>query len=108
MGNIKRMVPKHNKTAGFFRSKLFDGLDSFATLEQRITALPTRKERGDAFEVFVEAYLCTQGIRRAAEVWPLDKAPIRSPIIRTCRTTTVIPVGGLVIWAIYRLFRPWQ
>jgi len=77
MGNIKRMVPKHNKTAGFLRSKLFDRLDSFATLEQRIAYLPTRKERGDAFEVFLEAYLCTQEIRRAAEVWPLDEVSIR-------------------------------
>ena len=71
------MTPRHEKTAGFLRSKLFDRLDSFATLEKRITALPTRKERGDAFEVFVEAYLCTQAIRRAAEVWPQATAPIR-------------------------------
>ncbi len=71
------MSPRHNKAAGFLRSKLFDGLDSFATLEQRIADLPARKKRGDAFEVFVEAYLCTQAIRRAAEVWPLDEVPIR-------------------------------
>ncbi len=77
MGNIKRMVPKHNKTAGFLRSKLFDRLDSFATLEKRISALPTPKKEGDAFEVFVEAYLCTQANRQAAEVWPQDTAPIR-------------------------------
>ena len=71
------MAPKHDKAAGFLKSKLFEGLDSFATLEQRIADLPTRKERGDAFEVFLEAYLRTQAIRRAAEVWPQDTAPIR-------------------------------
>ncbi len=71
------MAPKHDKTAAFLKSKLFEGLDSFATLEKRISALPTTKEEGDAFEVFVEAYLCTQAIRQAAEVWPQDTAPIR-------------------------------
>ncbi len=71
------MSPRHDKTASFIRSKLFDRLDSFVELEKRIITLPTRKERGDAFEVFVEAYLCTQAIRRAAEVWPQDTAPIR-------------------------------
>jgi len=71
------MSPKHDKAAKFLRSKLFDGLDSFATLEQRISDLPTRKERGDAFEVFVEAYLCTQANRQAAEVWPQDTAATR-------------------------------
>ena len=38
------MAPKHNKAARFLRSKLFDGPDSFTTLEQRIADLPTRKE----------------------------------------------------------------
>ena len=77
MSIIKRMSPKHDKAAGFLKSKLFDRLDGFATLEKRISALPTTKKEGDAFEVFVEAYLCTQAIRGAAEVWPQDTAPIR-------------------------------
>ena len=38
------MAPRHNKAARFLRSKLFDGPDSFTTLEQRIADLPTRKE----------------------------------------------------------------
>ena len=37
-----RITPQHDKAAGFLRSKLFDKLDSFATLEQRISDLPTR------------------------------------------------------------------
>ena len=63
------MPPRHSKTQHFLSSKLFDGLDSFADLESRITALPTEKERGDAFEVFAEAYLATQKTAQAKEVW---------------------------------------
>jgi len=70
------MPPRHLKAPLYLNSKLFEGLESFATLEQRIAHLPTRKERGDAFEVFVEAYLRTQANRQAAEVWPQDTAPI--------------------------------
>ncbi len=43
-----RITPQHDKAAGFLRSKLFDALDSFATLEQRISGLPTPKKEGDA------------------------------------------------------------
>jgi hypothetical protein len=57
--------PKHRRTRFFVASGLFDGLESFADLEARIAALPTRKVRGDAFEVFAEAYLTTQKIVEA-------------------------------------------
>jgi hypothetical protein len=43
--------------AAFVHSQLFAGLTSFAPLETRIAALPEEKARGDAFEVFAEAYL---------------------------------------------------
>ena len=68
-------VPKHTKTNYFLRSGLFDNLESFSDLEKRISELPTEKERGDAFEVFAEAYLATQTIMQAKEVWPFDKIP---------------------------------
>jgi hypothetical protein len=42
---------------------LFDGLDSFTELEVRIAALPTHQDRGDAFEVFAEAYLANPEAR---------------------------------------------
>jgi uncharacterized small protein (DUF1192 family) len=47
---------KHFKAAAFVNSQLFAGLTSFAQLETRIAALPDEKARGDAFEVFAEAY----------------------------------------------------
>ena len=51
-------------------------LESFADLEANITALPEEQDRGDAFEVFAEAYLATQKIVGAEEVWPADQVPL--------------------------------
>ena len=55
---------------------LFSGLTSFAELESRIAALPEEKSRGDAFEVFAEAYLATQRKHDAAQVWPHGSVPL--------------------------------
>jgi hypothetical protein len=60
--------PRHRRCRHFVTSGLFDGLENFADLEARIAALPTKRERGDAFEVFAEAYLATQTIVGAEEV----------------------------------------
>jgi superfamily II DNA or RNA helicase len=68
-------IPKHPKTISILHSKLFDGLISFKELEARIASLPTEKERGDAFEVFAEAFLATQAIVGAQQVWPFDALP---------------------------------
>jgi len=48
----------------------------FAELEQKIAALPDEKSRGDAFEVFAEAYLATQRKHDAAQVWPHGSVPL--------------------------------
>ena len=61
---------------------LFTGLESFADLEARIAALPTQQDRGDAFEVFAEAYLATQKLVGAEEVWPADQVPIA--VLQAC------------------------
>ena len=68
--------PKHPRTGYFVARRLFDGLDGFADLEARIAALPREQDRGDAFEVFAEAYLATQKLVGAEEVWPADQVPI--------------------------------
>ena len=49
--------PTHPKTTPYLRSGIFDGLKNFRELEACISALAIAKERGDAFEVFAEAYL---------------------------------------------------
>ena len=66
---------RHRSANHFSASGLFSGLTSFTELEQLISELRTAQERGDAFEVFAEAYLATQPIRGAAEVWPGNTAP---------------------------------
>jgi superfamily II DNA or RNA helicase len=81
--NVKATRPKHHRTRYFVSGGLFDGLESFADLEARIAALPTEKDRGDALEVFAEAYLTTQKIVEAEAVWPDDQVPIS--VLRECR-----------------------
>ena len=62
--------PKHPKAQQFVGQKLFDEISCFRDLETRIEHLPTEQQRGDAFEVFAEAYFATQRIVAAKHVWP--------------------------------------
>lgn len=63
-------VPLHPQASYYLQEGLFFKINSFEDLENRIEALETSKERGDAFEVFVEACLATQRFYQAKEVWP--------------------------------------
>ena len=67
--------PTHKKASAFSQSKLFNGLSTFSELESRIALLESEKERGDAFEVFVEAYLNNDESAQADEVWVVGKVP---------------------------------
>ncbi|HEY5043664.1 MAG TPA: DEAD/DEAH box helicase family protein, partial [Verrucomicrobiae bacterium] len=67
---------RHPKATFFVQRHLFSGLTSFAGLEQKIAALPDEQSRGDAFEVFAEAYLATQRKYDAAQVWPHGSVPL--------------------------------
>ncbi len=68
--------PLHPKARVLQRAGLFAGLKTFAELETRIAALSEEKARGDAFEVFAEAYLATQRKHDAAHVWPHGSMPL--------------------------------
>ena len=68
--------PKHPKAGVYLRCKLFDGISKFTELEHRIAELPTNQERGDAFEVFAEAYLSTQRLYQTKTVWPISMLPM--------------------------------
>lgn len=70
------MTSKHASTLRLLNTGLFDNLTSFAEVEARISALPGNKERGDAFEIFAEAYFATQKIALAKEVWPFEALPL--------------------------------
>ena len=72
----KTLMPLHPKAREFAKSGLFAGLSSFEELEKRIAAIPENKGKGDAFEVFAEAYLATQRRHEIDQVWPLDAAPM--------------------------------
>jgi predicted helicase len=67
---------RHPQATFFVQRHLFSGLTSFAELESKIAALPDEKSRGDAFEVFAEAYLATQRKYDAAQVWPHSSVPL--------------------------------
>ena len=68
-------LPGHDKVPTYARSGLFKSLGSFGELERRIAQLPSEKQRGDAFEVFVEAYLSTDEMVQATDVWVVGSVP---------------------------------
>lgn len=67
--------PTHPKARTYLQRGIFDGLKRFRELEARIGALATGQERGDAFEVFAEAYLATLAVEKAKQVWPGARVP---------------------------------
>ena len=66
---------QHPKAVSFVRRNLFANVATFFELERRIAELPDEQSRGDAFEVFAEAYLATQRKHDATNVWPLGAVP---------------------------------
>lgn len=69
-------MPFHPKVSELVKSGLYSGLARFEELESRIAALGDNKTKGDAFEVFAEAYLATQRKHDASKVWPLNATPL--------------------------------
>jgi predicted helicase len=87
--------PKHPRARYFVARQLFEDLDGFEDLEARISQLPMG-DRGDAFEVFAEAYLATQKLVSAEEVWPADQVPIA--VLQTCR----LPIQDMGADGVYK------
>jgi superfamily II DNA or RNA helicase len=88
--------PRHKDALRFHSVRLFSGLTCFAELEKRISELPTPQARGAAFEVFAEAYLFTQRVPQAKDVWPIGSEPLN------IRDTLVLPtsdkgIDGLIL-----------
>lgn len=88
------MASKHPASRQFLASGLFDGLSCFSELEAKISALPNNKVRGDAFEVFAEAYLATQKINEAREVWPFEAIPLEQRKLLSLNTPRDMGVDG--------------
>ena len=66
---------QHSASTRLVRAGIFSSAATFREIEGRIAALPTARERGEAFEVFAEDYLATQPAIQAAEVWPFELMP---------------------------------
>ena len=54
----------------------------------------TNRDRGDAFEVFAEAYLATQKINEAREVWPFESIPLEQRKLLALDTGRDMGVDG--------------
>ena len=76
----KHTAPCHSSASGFIQTGLFSNLKTFSELERRIEKLPTAKNKGDAFEVFAEAYLNLFSLEKFKRIWVDKKIP---PKIRT-------------------------
>jgi predicted helicase len=78
--------------------KVFDDLDSFRTLEDRISALgdESSKAVGDALEIFIEAYLATQPIAQCQENWLVGQIPLQ------IRSDLILPHDAKGIDGVYR------
>ena len=81
-------APFHPTAREFFESGLYSGLSTFGELEGRISALGENKTKGDAFEVFAEAYLVTQRKHDADTVWPHGAIP--SELLRELGLTELL------------------
>ena len=73
-------APCHPSASAFIQTGLFSKLRTFSELECRIEKLPTAKKKGDAFEVFAEAYLNLFSLEKFKCIWVDKKIP---PKIRT-------------------------
>jgi hypothetical protein len=78
--------------------RVFDDLDSFRTLEDRISALGDENSKavGDALEIFVEAYLATQPIAQCEQNWLVGQVPLQ------IRRDLVLPDDAKGIDGVYR------
>jgi len=57
---------------------IFDGLQNFSQLEERISKLGDKNTKilGDAFEMFIEGYIATQQKFQVEQNWVVGKVPL--------------------------------
>jgi superfamily II DNA or RNA helicase len=68
---------KHPDAQRLVSQGLFANLSDFSQFEQRLRGLDNTKEIGDAFEILVEAFLQTQPLMQAVNVWLVGQVPLR-------------------------------
>ena len=72
------MASKHSQAPVLVSQGVFDNVKTFREFEERVSALfeTNTKAQGDAFEIFVEAYLATQPILQCQETWLVGDIPV--------------------------------
>ena len=72
------MTSKHYQASTLISQGVFDSIKTFREFEQRVSALfeTNTKAQGDAFEIFVEAYLATQPLLQCLETWLVGDIPV--------------------------------
>lgn len=72
------MTSKHSQAPILISQGVFDSMKTFDQFEQKVSGLfaTNTKAQGDAFEIFVEAYLATQPILQCQEVWLVGDIPV--------------------------------
>jgi predicted helicase len=66
----------HYKAAYWVGQGVFDSLASFSEFESRVNDIFEEKDRGDVFEIFIEAYLATQAITQHVKHWVVGGIPV--------------------------------
>jgi len=89
------MSALHTKASYWIKRGLFDDLSSFEAFELRVNAILEEKDRGDAFEIFVEGYLSTQAITQRVRHWVVGSIPLE------LRERYKLPSDGTGIDGIY-------
>ena len=66
----------HYKAAHWIQQGTFENLQSFSEFETRVNGLVEEKDRGDIFEIFIEAFLATQSITQCVRHWVVGNIPL--------------------------------
>src|SRR5215469_15945437 len=87
----------HYRAAHWIQRGVFDNLESFDEFETRVNSVALEKDRGDIFEIFVEAFLATQSITQRVKHWVVGKIPLE------LRERYKLPCDGTGIDGIYEI-----
>jgi superfamily II DNA or RNA helicase len=70
------MSSHHPRASALLARGVYRHLSSFREFESRVATLSEELERGDAFEIFIEAYIHTTPLFQAADVWLVGQVPV--------------------------------
>jgi len=80
---LSLMGALHNRANHWIEQGVFDDLSSFRELEERIDAIEEPLDRGDIFEIFVEALLETDPVKKSildSAKWRIVGSPFVSQL----------------------------